>query len=88
MKAQKIRLTSLICLVLLFAGAPMAQADTDPFPGVAFQPEIPGTRITSSLGLSQAEWEASAAYQTWLTTHCPAGSGMGVGCHGHRQEES
>jgi len=79
MKSQKIRLASLICLALIFTGAPIAQADTDPFPGVAYQAEIPGTRITSSPGLTQAEWEASAAYQTWLTTHCPAGSGMGIG---------
>ena len=79
MKSQKIRLASLISLALVFAGAPMAHADTDPFPGVAFQSEIPDTRITSSPGLTQAEWEASAPYQTWLTTHCPAGSGMGIG---------
>lgn len=79
MKSLKARLVSLICLALIFVGAPMAHADTDPFPGVAYQAEIPGTRITSSPGLTQAEWEASADYQTWFTTHCPAGSGMGVG---------
>ena len=79
MASHKIRLTSLISLALVFTGAPMAQADTDPFPGVAYQAEIPGTRITSPPGVTQAEWEASSTYQAWLTTHCPIGSGMGVG---------
>lgn len=79
MKSQKIRLASLISLALVFAGAPMAQADTDPFPGVAYQAEIPGTRITSSPGVTQSAWEASSTYQSWRTTHCPAGSGMGIG---------
>ena len=79
MKSQQIRLASLISLALVFAGAPMAQADTDPFPGVAYQAEIPGTRITSSPGVTQAAWEASSTYQSWRTTHCPTGSGMGIG---------
>lgn len=79
MKSQKVRLASLITLALVLTGAPTAIADTDPFPGVAYQAEIPGTRITSSPGVTQAEWEASATYQSWLTTHCPAGSGMGMG---------
>lgn len=79
MKSSRARLALALCTSLIFAGAPMAQADTDPFPGVAFQAEIPGTRITSAPGLTQSVWEASDVYQGWRATHCPAGSGMGIG---------
>lgn len=79
MKSSRARLALALCASLVFAGAPMALADTDPFPGVAYQAEIPGTRITSAPGLTQSAWEASDAYQGWRATHCPAGSGMGIG---------
>lgn len=79
MKSYRARLALALSAALVLAGAPMAQADTDPFPGVAYQAEIPGTRITSAPGLTQSAWEASDAYQGWRATHCPAGSGMGIG---------
>jgi hypothetical protein len=48
-------------------------ADSDPFPGVATGGEIPGTRISSSPGQSQAQWEATDAYKN--RPECTSGSG-------------
>jgi hypothetical protein len=72
---KKIVQVSIAALVLsLFTS--VASADTDPFPGVANGSEIPGTRISSSPGVSQAQWESTSTY---LAFSCPAGSGRGMG---------
>lgn len=55
---------------------PIANADTDPFPGVAYQGEIPGTRISSTAGQSQSAWEATDAYKN--RPACTSGSGSGI----------
>ncbi len=46
MKSYRARLALALSAVLVFAGAPMAQADTDPFPSIALGGEIPGTRVS------------------------------------------
>jgi hypothetical protein len=46
MKSQIARLASLVTISLVFAGAPIASADTDPFPSIALGAEIPGTRVS------------------------------------------
>jgi hypothetical protein len=79
MKLNRSRIIGGVVIALALFGIAPASAEDDPFPGVAYQAEIPGTRITSSPGVTQSQWEASGTYQSWLTTHCPAGSGMGVG---------
>ena len=62
--------------VLLTLFMPIANADTDPFPGVANSAEIPGTRISSSAGMTQSQWEATSTYQAFT---CPSGAGRGIG---------
>jgi hypothetical protein len=62
--------------VLLSLFMPIANADTDPFPGVAHSAEIPGTRISSSAGMTQSQWEATSTYQAFT---CPSGTGRGIG---------
>jgi hypothetical protein len=72
---KRIVQVSLVAMVLsLFT--PIANADTDPFPGVANGAEIPGTKISSSPGVTQTEWEATSLYQSFS---CPTGSGRGMG---------
>jgi len=66
---------SLIALSLSMI-LPIANADTDPFPGVARYGEIPGTRISSAPGESQSAWEATDAYKN--RPACPSGSGNGL----------
>jgi hypothetical protein len=46
MKSQIARLASLVTISLVFAGAPIASADNDPFPSIALGAEIPGTRVS------------------------------------------
>ncbi len=46
MKSYRARLALALSAALVFAGAPMAQADTDPFPSIALGGEIPGTRVS------------------------------------------
>lgn len=70
----KIRI-SLIAIALTLI-SPIANAETDPFPGVASGSEIPGTRVTSSPGATQSQWESTGTYQSFS---CPAGSGRGIG---------
>lgn len=62
--------------LLLSINSPIATADTDPFPGVASGAEIPGTRVSSPPGMSEADFYASSAY---LSHSCPAGAGRGIG---------
>lgn len=59
------------------ASAPSAATVApDPYPNVAIGAEIPGTRITSAPGLTQTQWEATSAYQSFS---CPNGTGRGMG---------
>ncbi len=53
-------------------------AETDPFPGVGDRQEIPGTRISSPPGMSQADWQATDTYINWRAAGCPAGSGSAI----------
>ena len=78
MNTNRTRIITALAASLVFIGLPSAYGEDDPFPNVAYQAEIPGTRISSSPGITQADWEASSAYTTWRTTHCAAGSGMGI----------
>lgn len=48
----------------------------DPIPGVNNRSEIPGSRITSSPGISQSQWEATATYKSFI---CPTGSEKAMG---------
>jgi hypothetical protein len=48
----------------------------DPIPGASSGTELPGSRITSSPGLTQAQWEATSTYKSFV---CPTGSGKAVG---------
>lgn len=48
----------------------------DPLPGALKGEELPGSRITSSPGLTQAQWEATTLYKSFV---CPTGSGRAVG---------
>lgn len=52
-----------------------AQAQ-DPIPGASSGTELPGSRITSSPGLTQAQWEATSTYKSFV---CPTGSGKAAG---------
>lgn len=63
-------------LIFNFAGSQNAFAEEDPFPGVSSGAEIPGTRLSSAPGQSQAAWEATDAYKA--RPECPAGSGNGL----------
>lgn len=53
-----------------------AFADSDPFPGVAHMAEIPGTRVSSPAGMSDSDWNNSAAVRGFS---CPAGAGGAAG---------
>lgn len=72
------RVTKLLLIAFFCANASLqsALADSDPFPGVASGGEIPGTRIQSSPGVTQSQWEATSTYQNWS---CPAGAGRAGG---------
>jgi len=48
----------------------------DPIPGASSGTELPGSRITSSPGLTQAQWEATSTYKSFV---CPTGSGKAAG---------
>jgi hypothetical protein len=48
----------------------------DPLPGTSSGTELPGSRITSSPGLTQTQWEATSTYKSFV---CPTGSGKAVG---------
>lgn len=66
-----------VCAAVLMSVVALhpAQAETDPFPGVDYQAEIPGTRISSPPGYTQSQWEATDSY---LSFSCPAHSGRAV----------
>ena len=72
-------LISILVSLLAFGAAPTASAESDPFPGVAYQAEIPGTRIWSQPGVTQATYEASDEYIAWIARGCAAGSSNAVG---------
>ena len=64
-----------ISILLVSSMSTPAQADADPFPGIATGQEIPGTRVSGTPGQSQSAFEASSA----ATNHsCPSGSGKGL----------
>jgi hypothetical protein len=64
---------------LLLSMAPTASAEVDPFPTVASGAELPGTRIWSQPGVTQATYEATPEYLAWIAAGCPAGSGIAAG---------
>lgn len=64
----------IVFLAMLSFGAP-AEAETDPFPGVAKGQELPGTRISSQPGQSWADFNATSAVQNFS---CPTGSGTAL----------
>lgn len=68
--------TLAVALLLALSFPTSASAEVDPFPGVAHMEEIPGTRISSKPGVSQAQWEATDTYVN--RTPCPAGSGSAI----------
>jgi len=74
---MKSKIVKVILLLVAFSMImPISNANSDPFPGVANGAEIPGTRVSSPPGQSEADWYASSAY----TSHtCPSGSGRGGG---------
>ena len=69
---------AVITTASLFFGLAPAWAETDPFPGVEHMNEIPGTRVSSPAGFTQAQWEATETYQSFIASGCPAGSGNAV----------
>lgn len=73
---MNIRRTSIIGSLLLLVGlcgVSQSNAEEDPFPGVASYGEIPGTRISSTPGQSQSQWEATDEYKA--RAGCSPGSG-------------
>ena len=52
MKSPRNLLISLLSIALAVGVAPIAAADTDPFPGVAYMAEIPGTRVSGDIDLN------------------------------------
>ncbi len=74
LKTKRVATTLIFCIS--FSPVHLAQAEDDPFPGVANGAEIPGTRIQSSPGVTQAQWEATSTYQSWS---CPTSSGRAGG---------
>ena len=74
---MKSKIVKVILLLVAFSMImPISNADSDPFPGVANGAEIPGTRVSSPPGQSEADWYASSAYKSHT---CPSGSGRGGG---------
>ena len=68
---------SWITLPILFVSllSSPANAEMDPFPGIATGQEIPGTRVSGAPGQSQASFEASGPA---MSHTCPTGSGRGL----------
>ena len=75
MKLQNWAVAAIVALMVPLMGASPSWAETDPFPGVAYGQEIPGTRISSAVGESWASFNASAA----VAAHsCATGSGNAI----------
>ena len=51
-------------------------SSADPFPNLNNGDEIPNTRITSSAGVTQSQWEQNSLYKEHV---CPSGSGKASG---------
>lgn len=64
-----------IALGIVLAGVGPAYAESDPFPGVEHMTEIPNTRISSSPGQAESDWQQSDSYKSFS---CPAGAGTGI----------
>ena len=67
-------IAALSALALLVPAS--AHAEVDPFPGVEKGQEIPGTRVSSAPGVTQAQWEASETYLN--RPACTEGSGNAI----------
>ncbi len=72
-----------VTLSLVALQIPYAIADSDPFPGIASGAEIPGTRISSAPGDSQAQWEATDAYKNRPACSAGAGNALEVNATTH-----
>lgn len=75
-KSNSISIAVLTMFALLLPIA--AVAETDPFPNVGDRQEIPGTRVSSSPGMTQSQWEATETLINWRAAGCPAGSGSAI----------
>ena len=53
-----------------------SNSSSDPFPSLKNGEEIPNSRITSSPGITQSQWEQSSIYKAHT---CPSGSGKASG---------
>jgi hypothetical protein len=58
------------------SGASSAASSADPYPNLNNGDEIPNTRITSTAGLTQFQWEQTSLYKGHT---CPSGSGKATG---------
>ena len=73
---MKLKIRISLLAIALTVISPVANAESDPFPGVSTGSEIPGTKVTSAPGVTQSQWESTSAYQSFS---CPAGAGRGMG---------
>lgn len=55
-----------------------AFGEVDPFPGVDYQAEIPGTRISSPPGFTQNQWDSSDTVKNRVPCAAGSSSAMGV----------
>lgn len=69
------RLIAALSAISLFLPA-TAHAEVDPFPGIERGQEIPGTRVSSEPGVTQAQWESSETYLN--RPACTEGSGSAI----------
>lgn len=58
------------------SGTSSSASSADPYPNLNNGEEIPNTRITSSAGLTQSQWEQTSLYKGHT---CPSGSGKAAG---------
>ena len=58
------------------SGTSSSVTSSDPYPNLKNGDEIPNTRITSSAGITQSEWEQTSLYRGHT---CPSGSGKASG---------
>jgi hypothetical protein len=73
MKSGKFAIAIFMFALISVIISPISFANDDPFPDVATGSAIPGTRISSSPGQSQSQWESTSEYKN--RAECPAGSG-------------
>lgn len=51
-KLNRSRIIAAIAVTLTYGSMPIATAEDDPFPGVAYQAEIPGTRVSGDIAIN------------------------------------